>query len=140
MKVSLNFEFNSNEEAEAFLRQVRERAERVEIRGSTLEEAAAPPSAKRQRKKTETQTVSREQAPLPKPEKVEGLAPAKELKIEDVQKSVEAIFDQHGMETCRALLSRFGVSRARDLKPEQYAAFIAEAKRVLDGKDPAVAA
>lgn len=139
MKVSLNFEFNSNEEAEAFLRQVRERAAQEK---SYQEDNAAREAmqAKRTRKKTETQAVSSEQAPLPKPDKVEGLTPAKEVKLEDVQTFVEAVFEKHGMETCRALLSRFGVSRARELKPEQYAAFIAEAKQVVDGKDPTAAA
>lgn len=52
--------------------------------------------------------------------------------VEHVQAALESVFSKHGLATARGLLSRFGVQRAKDLKPEQYTAFVTDAGKVVE--------
>ena len=57
--------------------------------------------------------------------------------LDDLQKGIEAVFNQKQVEVCMGLLSRFGVKRVRDLKQEQYAEFAEKVQATLDGSyDP----
>lgn len=57
-------------------------------------------------------------------------------KIEDVQAALTALYDTKGHDISAMVLSRFGVKRAKDLLPEQWAEFIAKAKAVTAGEAP----
>lgn len=46
------------------------------------------------------------------------------------QKLVEAVFNKHGAQIAMDMLSRFGVKRVRELKPEQHAEFVKYATTV----------
>ncbi len=135
MKLNLSFEFDNSEQAEAFLRLVRERANAIasppadHIPGPPDAEEAPPllpahktPGKRRKAKVAEKQTTA--PAPLLEPAKVT---------LEDVQKKVEAVFEARGMTTARDLLSRFGVQKVRDLLPAAYADLVAHADKVLAG-------
>lgn len=130
MKVSLNFEFDSNEAAEAFLRQVRERATQV----AQQEQPVEPAKAKRRGRKSREQddgdgpTPHQEVAPVPQP------AADPMATKEDAQAALEKVFAAKGLATARDLLSRFGVQRLQDMPAEKYAEFIGHAERVLAGE------
>jgi len=128
MKVSLNFEFDSNEAAEAFLRQVRERAAQV-AQPEQPEQPAEPPKAKRGRKpKAQPEPVVQEtQVPA------EGQSPTTASK-EDAQAALEKVFAAKGLATTRDLLGRYGVRRLQDMPAEKYAEFVSHAERVLAGE------
>ncbi len=139
MKVNLSFEFDNSEQAESFLRLVRERANviasptAIQVPGlPEIQNGDAPPllpthktpakSRKGKTKPAEEQAVIPDQ--LPEPAKVT---------LEDVQKQVERVLEVRGMGIARNVLSRFGVQKLRDLKPEQYGGVIAHARLVVDG-------
>lgn len=63
-------------------------------------------------------------------------APAAVVKIEDVQAALGEMYEKKGHDISLAVLSRFGVQRGKDLLPEQWAEFIAKAKRVVAGEAP----
>jgi hypothetical protein len=50
-----------------------------------------------------------------------------------VQAALEKLFAAKGMNGCLDVLSRYGAKFGRELKPEQYAAFIAHAEKVAAG-------
>lgn len=52
---------------------------------------------------------------------------------EQAQTALEKVFSDKGLQTARDLLSRYGVQRLQDMKPEQYRAFVEHAGRVLTG-------
>lgn len=64
-----------------------------------------------------------------------GTPAAAAPKQEDAQAAISKLFEGKGLPTCMAVLSRHGVNTIRELKPEQYAQFIEDCKRVLDGGD-----
>ena len=47
---------------------------------------------------------------------------------------MEALYDKFGITVARDTLSRFGVNRVGELKPEQRAEFIAKANAVIGGE------
>lgn len=49
------------------------------------------------------------------------------LSMQDVESALEALVAAKGIPAARALLVEFGVARTRELKPEQFAAFLAKA-------------
>jgi hypothetical protein len=51
--------------------------------------------------------------------------------VEDVTNALTAVWNKHGMEKSLEVLSRFGVKRARELLPEQHAAFVGYCQEVL---------
>lgn len=53
---------------------------------------------------------------------------------EDVQKAVERLFTAKDFDVCEQLLSRFGVKRGRDLRPDHRADFIKRADGVIAGE------
>jgi hypothetical protein len=75
----------------------------------------------------------------PRAKKAEAPAPApvteagKTLTTEDVQAALEKLFEAKGMGICLEVLSRYGAKFGRELKPEQYADFIAHAGKVAAG-------
>lgn len=60
-------------------------------------------------------------------------APVAPPSPDDVQKAVEKLFNAKGYEDTHATLSRFGVTRGKDLTPDQRADFIAKAEAVVAG-------
>jgi hypothetical protein len=54
--------------------------------------------------------------------------------LEEVQVAVEALFNAKGYDNCCALLSRFGVTRGKDLLPAARADFITRSKGVIAGE------
>lgn len=58
-------------------------------------------------------------------------APASAATEADVQAAMERYFAVHMIEGTLALLKSFGAARARDLKPEQRAAFVAKVNELL---------
>lgn len=131
MKVSLNFEFNGNEEAEAFLRQVRERAAQMAQHDSapssvstedTLHSVPEQVAVKRGRKKKEPPAEA-PAAPVEQPVHTR----------EDAQTALQKLFEAKGLETARAVLSRYGVQRLQDMRPEAYTPFVAHVESVLAG-------
>lgn len=64
-----------------------------------------------------------------------------QVDYEAVKAKVLALSKAQGREPTVALLQRYGVDKAPELKPEQYAGFIADADRVIAGTyDPVAAA
>jgi len=65
----------------------------------------------------------------------EEIAAAKEAVIsvtkEDAQAALKKMFAAKGMTAARELLQRHGVERLKDLKPEQYPAFVGAAQEAL---------
>lgn len=57
-----------------------------------------------------------------------------EVNEADVQKALEQVFNEKGMNTARDLLSRYGAKRLGELKHEKYGEFAEHAKRVLAGE------
>lgn len=125
MKVSLSFEFDNNASAEAFLRLVRERAE-----GLADKAPPAPAPTKRAGKKAKAE-------PAIAPGTIDGPVEARKetppATKEQAQAALEAVFAVKGLETSRALLSRYGVQRLANMAPEKYGEFVAHAERVAAG-------
>lgn len=59
-----------------------------------------------------------------------GEAPAAQPTQADAQAALEAVFEAKGLVVAQGLLKQFGASRLREVKPADYAAFIAAAKEV----------
>ena len=135
MKLSLNFEFGSSEEAEAFLRTVRERAAVIDSPpAAAAQESEAPPLLPTHK----TPAKSRKGKSKPELVEVQETIPAPMLEpatvtLEDVQKKVQAVFEAKGMHHASGLLSRFGAKRVRDLLPTAYADLVAHADKILAG-------
>lgn len=63
-----------------------------------------------------------------------GVAPAAAApKTADAQAAVAKLFEAKGLAAAMDVLSRYGAKAVRELKPEQYAPFIADVDRVLAG-------
>lgn len=54
-------------------------------------------------------------------------APQRDVTEDDIRKALAAYNAQHGMEKSRELLSKYGAARISEVKPEDRAAFLAEA-------------
>lgn len=54
-------------------------------------------------------------------------APQRDVTEEDIRKALSAYNAEHGMEKSRELLSKYGAARISEVKPEDRAAFLAEA-------------
>lgn len=81
------------------------------------------PEAKPTKPKAEKPTKPKAE----KPKKDDG----PKVKAEDVTAAVTELANATNLETARALLSDFGVKRAAELKPEQYASFVEACKTGL---------
>lgn len=55
-----------------------------------------------------------------------------EASLEDVRDAIRALAGAKGADPCSALLKKFGASKSSELKPEDRAAFVAEAKALVD--------
>lgn len=119
MTIKLTFEFDTLEKAAEFLRRLG--GETISPQTVFPEEAMqpAPPPPKKRTKKAE---------PAPAPEPASTAATATQG---DAQAALEKLFSAKGMETCREVMSRHGVQRLKDLKPEQYADFIQQVEKML---------
>ena len=82
-------------------------------------EAAAPAA--------EPDTAEEKPAPAEKTEK------APKVKLEEVTAAITELANSVGLQDARAVLAQFEVKRAAELKPEQYADFIAAAKAASAG-------
>lgn len=116
MKGNPIFGFNTNEEAEGFVRAVRRSATRRKARRSGTRTTTPAPELKA----PGLPTLHVAEDPI--------------LSADDVQKKVEAVFEARGFSGARDLLSRFGVARVRDLLPTSYGAVVALADDILSGK------
>lgn len=105
-------------------------------------EPAATPSAAPAAEASESRTAPKTapaEGDKPQPSGVvpaSGAVPSQEA----VQTALERLFASkkvpaEGIALCQDVLSRFGVTRARDLKPEQRAEFIAKAEAVATGTE-----
>lgn len=65
----------------------------------------------------------------------EVIAAGKVLTDADAQAAIEKLFEKKGLEVSRQVLSRFGVQKLKDLKPEKYAEFIDLAEKVIAGAE-----
>lgn len=54
-----------------------------------------------------------------------------EASLEDVRDALRALAGAKGTDPCSALLKKFGASKSSELKPEDRAAFVAEAKALV---------
>lgn len=54
-------------------------------------------------------------------------APQRDVTEDDIRKALAAYNAEHGMEKSRELLSKYGAARISEVKPEDRAAFLAEA-------------
>lgn len=93
-----------------------------------------------------------QQAPAPTPEgpstssspstPASAAAPATNatggVDYEAVKKVTLELSEKKGRETVVGLLQQFGVAKAPDLKPEQYAAYVKNAKGLLEAADEAL--
>lgn len=138
MKVSLNFEFDSNESAETFLRTVRERAAVIAGPVQTGAPKVAEDVKSSPEKRKGRVTKAKAEAVIapgsvggPVETRAEQNSPAKTLT--DAQKALEDVFAAKGLPTARNLLSRYGVQRLANLPPEKYGEFVEHAGRVLAG-------
>lgn len=89
---------------------------------------AAPPASD---KETETpKPRRRRRAPAP-------AAPPAERgpSLDDVKKAIAEVIEEFDNEGAFDILEKFGVRKARQLKPEQYADAIAAAKKMLEEDD-----
>jgi len=64
---------------------------------------------------------------------VEVPAAASAPKTADAQAAIAKLFDAQGLQGAMFVLSRYGVKAVRELKPEQYAPFIADVEKALAG-------
>lgn len=55
-----------------------------------------------------------------------------EASLEDVRDALRALAGAKGTDPCSALLKKFGASKSSELAPEHRAAFVAEAKALVD--------
>jgi len=95
--------------------------------------APGPATAQVQEVAAPAKTAS---APSPAAESAAAAAPASTaatdpVNYEQVKQVVIAITKTKGRDVAVAALAQFGVAKAQDLKPEQYADFVAQAKALL---------
>jgi hypothetical protein len=92
-----------------------------------IEEALDPAPVKRGRPKKAAQ-------PPPEPEESEVSEEVEELPMPseaEVQAAVVSVNEKHGFEKAVECLAKFGVKRARELKDDQKAAFVAHCNQVV---------
>jgi hypothetical protein len=99
----------------------------VEVAEKTEEKKPAAQTASSPRGAKPPAQVAKAAAPEQQPEQ------AVEVKYESVKESVIKVNEACGHEVIVALLARYGVKNGKELKPEQWAAFIEDAKNVLAG-------
>lgn len=126
MKVTVTMEFESMEAAAAYL-----------FPKDCPAPAEAPKPTKKRAGNKATEAVAVAQTAVEAVAKeattvAETATQAVKHTLEHVQAALEAVFEKHGLATARGLLSRFGVQRAKDLKPEQYTAFVTDAGKVAE--------
>lgn len=138
MGIKVLLEFNSFEEAAGFLLNqcanpptaAAQQAQGPKAPG-ILGAGPFPPIAEQLEPAPKKRVVKKAAAAEEKPEPAP--APQPEATQEDAQKAVERLFNVKGMKTCREVLSRYGVEKVRDMKPEHYAKFIKHADEVIAG-------
>lgn len=137
MKITVTVEFEGKDAADRacdFLRPSQVSIERPKASGilgagpfpPIVEQVEPAPKKSRAKKEKPVEPLA--------PEAIEA-APAPTVTQKDVEAALDRLFDDKGIEVTRAVLSRFGVNRGRDLKPEQYAAFVQKVEDVLAGKE-----
>jgi hypothetical protein len=132
----------------------------VDLRNVTLpEEPASPPAEETRRRGRPRKDAGAAEAPAPNPEPASSTAPPAEepsspvevvmtaaeaeahrapnavppeASLEDVRDALRALAGAKGTDPCSALLKKFGASKSSELKPEDRAAFVAEAKALVD--------
>lgn len=122
MKVTIEREFSTAEEAMAFLRRLE-----TQTGGPVTAEVVEPeqPPAKKRGRKKEPEA----QAPESASAVVDTVNRA--VSQADAQAALEKVYETKGLPTARELLQRHGVERLKDLKPEQYAGFVTAAGEAL---------
>jgi hypothetical protein len=132
----------------------------VDLRHVSLpEEPASPPAEETRRRGRPRKDAGAAEAPAPSPEPASSTAPPAEepsspvevvmtaaeaeahrapnavpaeASLEDVRDALRALAGAKGTDPCSALLKKFGASKSSELKPEDRAAFVAEAKALVD--------
>lgn len=136
MKVTVTMEFESMEAAAAFFMPppivINTEAPRhpVDPANPPVAPLGLTPAEPKPTKKRAANKPADPTANAPKP--AEPVVEAVKHTLEHVQAALESVFSKHGLATARGLLSRFGVQRAKDLKPEQYTAFVTDAGKVVE--------
>lgn len=123
--------------------QAAEQAEPAPEKMSEKAEASAPEKAKRQPKSTKASAGSA--APDAGGESTEKTETATatadkskaKAKIEDVTAALTTLANKTSLQKARAVLEKFGVKRAGDLKADQFAAFIDACAAELGGEEKA---
>lgn len=106
-----------------------------QVIGAAKSAAAATTTTKEATSTTQV-AETKKPAEQPKPEAAAG-APAPDY--EAVKAKVLAVSKDKGRDQVVALLQRHGVDKAPELKPEQYAAVIADADAIMAGTFDAIA-
>jgi hypothetical protein len=132
----------------------------VDLRHVSLpEEPASPPAEETRKRGRPRKDAGAAEAPAPSPEPASSTAPPAEepsspvevvmtaaeaeahrapnavpaeASLEDVRDALRALAGAKGTDPCSALLKKFGASKSSELKPEDRAAFVAEAKALVD--------
>jgi hypothetical protein len=143
--VKLIFEFDSAEQAADFLNSRVVHSEAAPLAPSVAQDTpAAKPSRGRPRKQAETPAapaptpevtpeVAPEPTPQPEPEaqKAETATEPKAVTIDDARQALRDLFNAKGATLASELLKEFGAIRVSDVKPEDYAKFVAKAAKLL---------
>jgi hypothetical protein len=123
------------------------------------EESVRPPEEKTNKRGRPRKDAGSAEAPAPSPEPASSTAPPveepsspaeyvmtaaeaeahrapnavpAEASLEDVRDALRALAGAKGTDPCSALLKKFGASKSSELKPEDRAKFVAEAKALVD--------
>jgi len=91
-------------------------------------EVGKPEPEKPKATKTESPKVEAPKSEAPKAEAPKTEAPAGQPTYKEIQEIVPKLVSKHGKPKVVALLATFGASKGPELKPEQYADFLAKAK------------
>jgi hypothetical protein len=151
--------FADNHQADAML-YVEPTETPVDMRHMMItEESVRPPEEKVNKRGRPRKDAGSAEAPAPSPEPASSTAPPAgepsspaeyvmtaaeaeahrapnavpaEASLEDVRDALRALAGAKGTDPCSALLKKFGASKSSELKPEDRAAFVAEAKALVD--------
>lgn len=131
MKITIEREFRTAQEALAFLRSLEQQTGGPVVADVAPVEKEAP---KPRARKAKAEPIAPGTVDGPVETRQETPANDAKVTVEQVQTALEAVFGSQGMQTARDLLSRYGVQRVRDLKEDRYAEFVEQAQRVAAGE------
>lgn len=97
-------------------------------KAETPKEVVADKPKTPRRPKAEAAAPAEPDADEGKPAAAEKAEKAPKVKLEEVTAAITELANTIGLQEARAVLAQFDVKRAAELKPEQYADFIAAAK------------